>query len=143
MHPLATGKVNYLEPDPSRVILISTAFEVYHALKIGLRETVDLACSCKRFGEVYRVSHKLIREKFMSCSGHLNGVSKHPSQSLDITRTMHGSPGPLLASTGTEPQFVNHTFLHCSSDVDDNLPYQANHQPLGRRRKRGGAPLPE
>ena len=50
MHPLAIGKVNYLEPDPSRVILISTAFEVYHALKIGLRETVDLACSCKRLG---------------------------------------------------------------------------------------------
>ena len=40
IHPLPIGKVNYLEPNTDNVILISAAFEVYHALKIGLRETV-------------------------------------------------------------------------------------------------------
>ena len=40
--------------------------------------------------------------------------------------------------TGTEQQFVNHTFPRCSIDMDDNLPYQANQS--GRRRKMGGGP---
>ena len=63
VHPLPIGKVNYLEPSTNSVIVISVAFELYHALKIGLRETVETALACKKFEEIYRVSHKLIRDK--------------------------------------------------------------------------------
>ena len=75
VHPLAIGRVNYLEPNASRVIVISAAFEIYHALKIGLRETVDHAIACKRFKEIYRVSHKLITAKFSESYGRLNGFT--------------------------------------------------------------------
>ena len=63
IHPFPIGRVNYLEPSTDNVILISAAFEVYHALKIGLREIVLSAIQSSRFGEVCRVSRKLIFEK--------------------------------------------------------------------------------
>ena len=72
VHPLAIGKVNFLEPNANRVIVISAAFEIYHALKIGLREVVEHALTCRRFGEVYRISHKLILEKHRSSQCRLN-----------------------------------------------------------------------
>ena len=64
VHPLSVGRVNYLDPNPNRVIVISAAFEVYHALKIGLRDIIDSAICSKMLGQIYRVSHKLIVEKF-------------------------------------------------------------------------------
>ena len=39
--PSKAGKVNYLHPSRCKVILISSAFEVYHALKISLRDLVN------------------------------------------------------------------------------------------------------
>ena len=72
VHPLPIGKVNYLEPSTNSVIVISAAFEVYHALKIGLRETVDIALACRNFDDIYKVSHKFIREKFQESYGRLN-----------------------------------------------------------------------
>ena len=75
VHPLPICKVNYLEPSTNSVIVISAAFELYHALKIGLRETVETALACKKFDEIYRVSHKLIREKFQESYGRLNTPS--------------------------------------------------------------------
>jgi hypothetical protein len=85
VHPLPTGKLNYLEPSSNSVIVISAAFEVYHALKIGLRETVEAALACRRFDEVHRVSHKLIHEKSEASYGRL--ILPQPLQSVQARHT--------------------------------------------------------
>ena len=92
VHPLAIGKVNFLEPNANRVIVISAAFEVYHALKIGLREIVEHALTYRRFGEVYRISHKLIVEKHQSSQGRLKCIQKgHPRTPANRSKEMSGS----------------------------------------------------
>ena len=78
---LPAGRVNFLHPSPTKVIVISCAFEVYHALKIGLRETVETALATRRFNEVYRVSHKLILDNFQMSQGHLTGMIPPPNPS--------------------------------------------------------------
>jgi hypothetical protein len=83
VHPLPFGNVNYLEPNTNTVIVISAAFEVYHALKIGLRETIETAMACRRFDEIYRVSHKLVREKFQESYGRL--TLPHHMQSVQAS----------------------------------------------------------
>ena len=71
IHPLPIGRVNYLDPNTDNVILISAAFEIYHALKIGLREVVLSAIQSMRFGDVCRISRKLILEKLRESRGRL------------------------------------------------------------------------
>ena len=106
VHPLPIGKVNYLEPSTNSVIVISAAFEVYHALKIGLRETVETALACKKFDEIYRVSHKLIREKYQESYGRLDIPStavpfSECSAVSDMTEAQRSWPSfPLQARCG-------------------------------------------
>lgn len=76
---LPAGRVNFLHPSPDKVIIISCTFEVYHALKIGLRETVVTALTSGDFSEVHRVSHKLIVDKFLTSQGLLTGITPHPN----------------------------------------------------------------
>ena len=76
---LPAGRANFLHPSPDKVIIISCAFEVYHALKIGLRETVVTALTCGDFSEVHRVSHKLIADKVLMSQGLLTGTFPLPN----------------------------------------------------------------
>ena len=62
--PSKSGRINYIQPSVQNVCLISVAFEVYHALKIGLRDTVACAVSTLRFAEIAKVASKLISEKY-------------------------------------------------------------------------------
>ena len=61
--PCKAGKVNYLHPTFQKVIIISAAFETYHALKISLRHVVAQAFSISRFSEINRIAVRLITEK--------------------------------------------------------------------------------
>ena len=80
------GRINYLEPSTDKVIVISAAYEVYHALKIGLREVVEHAVSCKRFGETYRMSLKLIKDKFIESAGRLTNAIEPSSAACYSSR---------------------------------------------------------
>ena len=46
----------------SILIHIACTFEIYHALKIGLRNIVDEAVSSSRFAEVFRNAAKIAQE---------------------------------------------------------------------------------
>ena len=54
--------MNYSAPSPQKLIHIACAFEIYHALKIGLRSIVDEAVSSSRFSEVLRNASKIAQE---------------------------------------------------------------------------------
>ena len=79
--PSPPGRVNFSNPSIAKVIILCCAFEVYHALKIGLRETVEIALATRRFTEIYRVSHKLILDNFQTSQGHLTGMIPPPNPS--------------------------------------------------------------
>ena len=64
------SRVNYVNPSLHKLCIISSAFEIYHALKIGLRFEVDSAQCTKKFGEIYRVAHKLAQE-FLHSHAHI------------------------------------------------------------------------
>jgi hypothetical protein len=64
--PLPVGRVNLVNPSLVNVTIISLAFEIYHALKIGLRETINHSQATRRYGEVCRISRKLMHEKLGS-----------------------------------------------------------------------------
>ena len=61
--PCKAGKVNYLNPTKQKVIIISSAFETYHALKISLKHVVVQALSTSRFAEINRIAMRLITER--------------------------------------------------------------------------------
>ena len=100
--PQSFGKVNYLNPSPRKVIIISCAFEVYHALKIGLRYKVDNAFASRRFSEIYRISHKLILEKYGGVKGKLASVPiSECSTDSDMTTAQRSWPSfPFQARCG-------------------------------------------
>jgi hypothetical protein len=60
------GRVNLANPSLVNVTIISLAFEIYHALKIGLREITCKAQATRRYGEIARISRKLMKEKIHS-----------------------------------------------------------------------------
>ena len=61
--PTCFGRVNFSNPSIKNIFIISTAFEIYHALKIGLRTEVDNSQTSKRFKEICRVSSRIAQEK--------------------------------------------------------------------------------
>ena len=79
--PSPPSRVNFSNPSIAKVIILCCAFEVYHALKIGLRETVETALATRRFNEIYRVFHKLILDNFQMSQGHLTGMIPPPNPS--------------------------------------------------------------
>ena len=52
--PLVIGRINYHKPSIEKVFVISCAYEIYHALKISLRDTVLEAIELQCFREVCR-----------------------------------------------------------------------------------------
>ena len=104
-------------PSIAKVILLCCAFEVYHALKIGLRETVEIALATRRFTEIYRVCHKLILDNFQASQGHLTGIIPPPTcptESADFTLRLshlhiciyiyiYKSPEHIKTCTGLRP----------------------------------------
>ena len=59
--PTTASRVNYEHPSLLKLLLISVSFEIYHAIKIGLRSEVDHAQVNRRFSEIYRVASKVAR----------------------------------------------------------------------------------
>ena len=80
---LIDGRLNYKHPSTTKVRIISCAYEVYHALKIGLRDLVISAQDSCRFGEMCRVASKLIAEKHA-------GEPSSPTD-LDVPGAQRGS----------------------------------------------------
>ena len=78
--PLAVGRVNLVNPSLVNVTIISLAFEIYHALKIGLREMTCNAQSTQRFGEIARISRKLMHEKLGCLYIDVNTDSGNPAR---------------------------------------------------------------
>ena len=60
--PCLVSRLNYSAPCPQKLIHIACAFEIYHALKIGLRSAVDEAVSTSRFSEIIRNASKIAKE---------------------------------------------------------------------------------
>ena len=100
--PQNFGKVNYLNPSQLKVLITACAFEVYHALKIGLRYKVDDALASRRFSEIYRISHKLILEKYGGVKGKLASVPiSECSTDSDMTTAQRSWPSfPFQARCG-------------------------------------------
>ena len=105
-----SGRINYIRPSTQNVCLISVAFEVYHALKIGLRDTVACAVSTLRFAEIAKVASKLISEKYER-NVRLFRVypeGETPSEAAQSCRSPH-SP--------TQPSLVELGIVACSPDA--------------------------
>ena len=60
--PCIVARLCYSAPSHIKFIHIACAFEVYHALKIGLRSVIDDAVCSSRLSEVIRVASKLVCE---------------------------------------------------------------------------------
>ena len=56
--PHTYQRLNYSQPSLFKLYLISAIFDIYHALKIGLRLEVEKAQATSLYGEMYRISHK-------------------------------------------------------------------------------------
>ena len=60
--PCMFARINYaIAPSNKMLIVISAAFEIYHALKIGLRSIVEQCLVSGRFAPVVGVARKLAR----------------------------------------------------------------------------------
>ena len=72
--PSKVSRLNYQHPSQQNIIVISAAFEIYHALKIGLRHIVDDSQATQRFAEIIRIASKLAVE---SRTSHANVLPEH------------------------------------------------------------------
>ena len=105
--PSAAGRINYVRPSPKKTMIISATFEVYHTLKIGLREVVNEAVSQSRFCKVIDIARKLIIEKRATLVTAFGAVS--------VLR-------PIVVSFEGEPRPASQDFLlQEASDVLDQF----------------------
>ena len=96
--PTIASRLNYVHPSLMKLLLISVAFEIYHALKIGLRNEVDYAQEHKRFAEIYRVACKVARNFLLthSTGKYIAVWAAHPGENLETEsynriQVVHGS----------------------------------------------------
>ena len=87
-----------MHPSLMKLLLISVAFEIYHALKIGLRSEVDYAQEHKRFAQIYRVACKVARNFLLthSTGKYIAVWAAHPGENLEREsynriQVVHGS----------------------------------------------------
>ena len=80
LNPNLFARVNYSAPSSMQCCLIATAFEIYHALKIGQRALVDTALSCRRFAPIITVA-ELIAADCARKVGNLDSESDSSSTS--------------------------------------------------------------
>ena len=80
LNPNLFARVNYSAPSSRQCCLIATAFEIYHALKIGQRALVDTALSCRRFAPIITVA-ELIAADCARKVGNLESESDSSSTS--------------------------------------------------------------
>ena len=119
--PTSYSRVNYLTPSLKKIIIISAAFEIYHALKIGLRHEVDIAQSSRKFGEMYRIASRLASDKR---AAHiktfpiyiLDGRASHPDNPSSSSYT-HTYTHRMNTTIGTQHYNVEGPM---QSNVDDN-----------------------
>ena len=89
--PCNIARLNFAHPSPSKLVLISASFEIYHALKIGLRNSVEEALASHRLAEICRIAAKLAgecrathRDLFPESRGGPNATQPHMSQVHDM-----------------------------------------------------------
>jgi len=89
------SRVNYVKPSLRKLCLISCVFEIYHAMKIGLRHEVDGAQSNRLFGGIYRTAHRLAKDFLHShfrvfTLGNVCGSAPYPTMSnSSISNRIH------------------------------------------------------
>ena len=78
--PCRVSRLNYAYPSPKRLVVIGALFEIYHALKIGLRSIVEEALASQRFAENCRIPAEVVGE----CRATHDGMLPQPHHMLVI-----------------------------------------------------------
>jgi hypothetical protein len=60
--PNVFARINFLNPCERNLYILAAAFEIYHAIKIGLRGTVDEAVTSQRFADTLHHARVLARD---------------------------------------------------------------------------------
>ena len=125
--PTVVGRLNYIKPSKKQVILISAAFEIYHALKIGLRSIVDESQASQRFAEIIRIASKLAKE---SHSAHLAIFRPHLARHENFLLDPRDSSVSGAASRTTSHH--SHSSVGALRSLPRNHAYRRNmHIPTG------------
>jgi len=90
-HPLHFSRLSFAFPSERNLYILAAAFDIYHALKIGLRSTVDVANASSIFAPVLAQAKVLARDHGARCRDLSLSDSSSSSSSSDADNSSPSS----------------------------------------------------